>query len=52
MKWIIIALPAVGLVGSALAMLAYPIRAGTHEQIVEDLAHRAAQLQPAEFLVE
>ena len=52
MKWIIIALPAVGLAGSALAMLAYPIRAGTHEQIVEDLAHRAAQLQPAEFLVE
>jgi GPH family glycoside/pentoside/hexuronide:cation symporter len=53
MKIIIVVLPAVGLIGSAIAMLAYPIRRGVHESIVRDLASRAAaRLEPAEVIGE
>jgi len=49
MRIIIVLLPAVGLIGSGLAMLAYPIRKGVHERIVDELAARAAaRLEPSE----
>jgi len=50
MRVIIIALPAIGLIGSALAMLAYPIRKGVHENIVAELAARTVvHVEPSEF---
>lgn len=48
MRLIIVALPAIGLIGSGAAMLGYPIRPGVHETIVEELARRgAAPIEPA-----
>jgi GPH family glycoside/pentoside/hexuronide:cation symporter len=41
LKMIMVALPSVGLIGSAMAMLLYPLRRGDHESIVEQLAARA-----------
>ena len=53
MRAIIVIIPGVGLIGSALVMFAYPMGRGGHEQIVEDLARRgAAGLEPAELSVE
>ncbi len=53
MRAIIVIIPGVGLIGSALVMFAYPMGRGAHEQIVEDLARRgAAGLEPAELSVE
>jgi len=50
MRLIIIFLPAVGLIGSGLAILAYPIRKGVHESIVEELAARTAHpVEPSEI---
>ena len=40
LKTIMVALPATGLVISGLVMLLYPIRRGTHEAIVDQLAER------------
>lgn len=40
MKRIMIFLPAAGLVAAGLLMLFYPLRRGSHEQILEDLAER------------
>jgi len=53
MKAIIVIIPAVGLVGSALAMLGYPMGRGAHERIVEDLVARGAVgLEPQEVGIE
>jgi GPH family glycoside/pentoside/hexuronide:cation symporter len=53
MKAIIVIIPGVGLTGSALVMLAYPMGLGAHEKIVDDLMARgAAGLEPAELSVE
>lgn len=40
LKWIIVVLPAIGTALGALFMLLYPLRKGTHESIVEQLAAR------------
>jgi glycoside/pentoside/hexuronide:cation symporter, GPH family len=46
LKMIVVAFPVIGLGGSAIAMLFYPLRRGVHEEIVAELAARSAA--PAE----
>jgi Na+/melibiose symporter-like transporter len=47
---IIIVLPAIGMLGSGAAMLAYPLRRGVHGSIVAELARRTAgHLEPSEL---
>lgn len=45
LRMVVVAFPVVGLGGSAIAMLFYPLRKGVHERIVAELAERA--LKPA-----
>ena len=40
LKLIVVAFPVIGLGGSAIAMLFYPLRRGVHEKIVDELAQR------------
>lgn len=40
LKMVVVAFPLVGLGGSAIAMLFYPLRKGVHERIVAELAER------------
>ena len=42
LKWIMIGLPAIGLILSGLAIILYPMRKGGHEGIVAQLAGRRA----------
>ncbi len=53
LRMAMIGLPAFGLLASALVMLAYPMRRGAHERIVEDLATRGgAGLAPGGLVAE
>ncbi|MDZ4375976.1 MAG: glycoside-pentoside-hexuronide (GPH):cation symporter [Phenylobacterium sp.] len=46
LKMVVIAFPLIGLGGSAIAMLFYPLRRGVHEKIVDDLAERKLAATP------
>jgi GPH family glycoside/pentoside/hexuronide:cation symporter len=47
MKLLMVALPALGLVGAGAAMLAYPLRGKMHDDIVREIAERRAALGDA-----